>query len=357
MEKLNSVIKRIGPVDGGSFAYTQKRLDSLTKPLGSLGQLEEIAKHLVAITGKENPSIKNKVIFTLAGDHGVVEERISAYPKEVTPQMVYNFLRGGAGINVLAKHIGAKVIVVDMGIAIKIQNSKFKIQNFKDKKINFGTKNFTKGPAMTREEAIKSIEVGIELVEEELKTGEGIHLLGTGDMGIGNTTASSAITAVITSEPIEKVTGRGTGIDDEKLRNKIKIIKKALELNKPNPKDAIDVLSKVGGFEIGGLAGIMLAGAAYKIPVVVDGFISGAAALIACALQPITRDYLIAGHCSQEPGHKIQLNWLGLKPILNLDLRLGEGTGAVLAMNLVEASIKILTEMATFDSAGVSKKC
>jgi len=364
MEKLNSVIKRIGPVDGGSFAYTQKKLDNLTKPLGSLGQLEEIAKHLVAITGKENPSIKNKVIFTLAGDHGVVEERISAYPKEVTPQMVYNFLRGGAGINVLAKHIGTKVVVVDIGVAEDINVAEASVlkrsegtsaSELKIKKINYGTKNFTKGPAMTREEAIKSIEVGIELVEEEINNA-GIHLLGTGDMGIGNTTASSAITAVITGEPIEKVTGRGTGIDDEKLRNKIKIIKKALELNKPNPKDAIDILSKVGGFEIGGLAGIMLAGAAYKIPIVVDGFISGAAALIACTLQPITRDYLIAGHCSQEPGHKIQLNWLGLKPILNLDLRLGEGTGAVLAMNIIEASVKILTQMATFESAGVSKK-
>lgn len=381
-KKIEKIVKKIKPLDEKLFEQTQKRLDNLTKPLGSLGQLEELAKQIVAITRKENSDLKKKVIFTLAADHGVVEEGVSAYPKEVTPQMVYNFLRGGAGINVLSKHVGVKVIVVDIGVAEKINVAEPSTRakrvvsgsELKIKKINYGTKNFTKGPAMTRGEAIKSIEAGIELVEEELsaqggsacggKNGidpasarrGGVDLIGTGDMGIGNTTPSSAITSVICNVEVEKVTGRGTGIDDEKLRNKIKIIKKALEVNKPNPLDGIDVLSKVGGFEIGGLAGIILAGAAYRIPIVIDGFISGAAALIACNLQPVTRDYLIAGHCSQEPGHKIQLNWLGLKPILNLNLRLGEGTGACLAMNIIEASIKILTEMATFESAGVSKR-
>lgn len=365
MKKLNSVIKRIKPINKESFIQTQKRLDSLTKPLGSLGRLEEIAKYIVAITGKENPPTKKKVIFTLAADHGVVEEGISAYPKEVTAQMVYNFIRGGAGINVLARHIGARVIVVDIGVAEKLnvahpstpnKMSGLKGGELKIKKINFGTKNFTKGPAMTKEEAIKSIETGIELVEEELQTGGGIHLLGTGDMGIGNTTSASAITSVITGELVEKVTGRGTGIEQKMLRNKIKVIKKALEVNQPNPKNGIDVLAKIGGYEIGGLTGIILAGAANKIPVVIDGFISGAAALLACNLQPETRNYLLAGHCSQEPGHKIQLAYLGLKPILDLEMRLGEGTGACLAMNIIEASIKILTQMATFESAGVSKK-
>jgi len=311
---------------------------------------------------------------------------VSAYPKEVTAQMAYNFIRGGAGINVLARHVGAKIIVVDIGVATEIKNSKFKIQNFKDKKINYGTKNFTQGPAMNKEEAIKSIETGIELVEEELKTDEGIdpaplskenstfqenlpdksikytekrcgvNLLGIGDMGIANTTPSSAITSVICNVEIERVTGRGTGIDEKMLRNKIAVIKKALTVNNPNANDPIDIFSKVGGFEIGGLAGIILAGVANKIPVVIDGFISGAAALIACKMQPLTKEYLFAGHCSEEPGHLIQFNWLGVKPILNLNLRLGEGTGACLAMNIIEASIKILTEMATFESSGVSKK-
>lgn len=364
MKKIREIISKIQPLGEEWFIETQKRLDNLTKPLGSLGQLEEIAKQLVAINGKEKPSVEKKVIFTLAGDHGVTEEGVSAYPKEVTPQMVFNFLSGGAGINVLARHIGAKVIVVDIGVAEDINvahpSTPNKVSGFqggelKVKKINYGTKNFTKGQAMSKEEAIRAIETGIELVEEEIGN-TGIHLLGTGDMGIGNTTSASAITAVITGHPVEEVTGRGTGIDEKMLENKIAVIKKAIAVNHPNLKDGFDVLSKLGGFEIGGLTGIILAGAAHKIPVVIDGFISGAAALIACNLQSATRDYLIAGHCSQEPGHKIQLNWLGLKPILSLDLRLGEGTGACLAMNIIEASVKILTEMATFESAGVSKR-
>ncbi|MFH0947525.1 MAG: nicotinate-nucleotide--dimethylbenzimidazole phosphoribosyltransferase [Elusimicrobiota bacterium] len=361
--KIDEIVEKIRPLDQKLLEQTQKRLDNLTKPLGSLGRLEELAKQVVAITGKENPKLDKKVIFTLAGDHGVVEEGVSCFPKEVTPEMVHNFLLGGAGINVLARHIGAKVIVVDMGVAdeFRIKNSELRI-----KKIGYGTKNFTKGPAMTKEEAVKSIEAGIELVEEELSNG--VDIIGTGDMGIGNTTPSSAITSVICSHrasptanllgeiDVEKITGRGTGIDDKMLENKITTIKKAIALNKPNKNDAIDVLSKVGGFEIGGLAGVILAGASHKIPVVIDGFISGAAALLACLIQPETKNYLIASHCSVEQGHKIILNHLGLKPILDLNLRLGEGTGAALGMNIVDASCKILTEMATFESAGVSEK-
>ena len=231
---------------------------------------------------------------------------------------------------------------------------KSNIKNFKDKKINFGTKNMAKGPAMTKEEAIRSIEAGIGVFEEELPNG--IDIIGTGDMGIGNTTASSAIAACFTDKAVEDLTGRGTGIGDEVLLNKIAVIKKALKVNKPNPQDAIDVLSKVGGFEIGGLAGVILASASRRTPVVIDGFISGAAALIAYHLEPKIKDYLIAAHCSVEKGHKIILDYLGLSPLLDLNLRLGEGTGAALAMGLVEAGVKILTQMATFKSAGVAER-
>ena len=354
MKRIEEVMGAISEIDYALMQKTQNRLDNLTKPQGSLGRLEELAKLIVGITRKEKPDFKNKVIFTLAADHGVVEEKVSAFPKEVTAQMVYNFLNGGAGINVLAKHIGARVVVVDIGVAGEIQNPKSKIQNFKDKKINFGTKNFTKGPAMTREEAIKSIETGMELVEEEMPNG--IDIIGTGDMGIGNTTSSSAIAAVFSQKEVEEVTGKGTGIDTETLKNKIRVIKEGLKINAPDKNDPIDVLSKVGGFEIGGLAGIILASAAKKIPIVIDGFISGAAALVAYHLAPKSKDYMIASHCSQELGHRIILDHLGLKPILDLSLRLGEGTGACLGINIIEAAIKVLTQMATFESAKVAEK-
>lgn len=351
MKKIKEVIVKIREVDKGLMDKAQARLDNLTKPQGSLGRLEELAKLIVGITGKENPTLKNKVIFTLAGDHGVTEEGVSAFPKEVTPQMVYNFLRGGAGINVLANHVGARVRVIDAGVAADLEPHPELIV----KKINYGTKNMIKGPAMTREEAIRSIEAGIEVFEKEFA--RGIDIVGTGDMGIGNTTSSSAIAAVFTGKPVEDVTGRGTGVDDSGLKNKIDIIKKALKVNKPDPKDAIDVLSKVGGFEIGGLAGIILASASQRIPVVIDGFISGAAALIAYHLEPKVKDYMIAGHCSVESGHEVILRHMSLEPVLDLNLRLGEGTGAALAMNIIDASLKIMTQMATFKNAGVSEKC
>lgn len=306
---------------------------------------------MVEITGNDVPPVKNKVIFTMAADHGVAKEGVSAFPQEVTLQMVYNFIHGGAGINVLARHVGARVVVVDMGVAEKL---KIKSEKLKVRKINFGTKSMAKGPAMTRAEAVKSIEAGIEVFEEELPGG--IDMIGTGDMGIGNTTASSAIASVFTGHPVEDVTGRGTGINEDTLKNKIEVIKKVIEINEPDPKDPIDVLSKVGGFEIGGLVGVILAGASGRIPIVIDGFISGAAALIAYHLEPKVKDYLIAAHCSVEKGHKIILDYMGLKPVLDLELRLGEGTGAALGMSIIEAGIKILTEMATFQSASVSKR-
>ena len=350
MEKINQTISKITALDYRLMQDAQERLNNLTKPLGSLGRLEELARQIVGITGKENPNIKNKVIFTLASDHGVTEEGVSAYPKEVTAQMVYNFLNGGAGINVLAKHIGARVIVVDIGVACELKPAlKLLIQ-----KINYGTKNMAVGAAMTRQEAIKSIAVGIAIFEDEFQ--KGIDIVWTGEMGIGNTTPSSAIAAVFTDRAVEDVTGRGTGIDDKRLKNKISIIRKALKVNKPDLNDPIDVLAKVGGFEIGGLIGVILAAASKRTPVVIDGFISGAAALIAYHLQPKVKDYMIASHCSEEKGHRIILENIGLKAILDLNLRLGEGTGAALGINIVEAAVKILTQMATFRNAGVSEK-
>jgi nicotinate-nucleotide--dimethylbenzimidazole phosphoribosyltransferase len=354
VEKLKAVITKIEKIDYSLAEKTQKRLDSLTKPQGSLGRLEELAKKVVEITRNENPSLKNKVIVTMAGDHGVAEEGVSAFPQEVTPQMVYNFIRGGAGINVLARQAGARVVVVDMGVKKQFTVDSSQFTDFKIKKVGFGTANMAKGAAMTREEAVRALENGIEVFEEELPNG--IDIIGTGDMGIANTTSSSAIAAVFTGRTIEELTGRGTGIDEDAFKNKIAVIKKAIEVNRPDSNDAIDVLAKVGGFEIGGLAGVILAAASRRVPVVIDGFISAAAALIACHLEPKVKDYFIAAHCSVERGHRVVLNHLGLEPILDLDLRLGEGTGSALAMNIVEAGIRILTEMATFQAAGVSEK-
>ncbi len=354
MQKLNEVISKIEKIDFSKAKETQKRLDNLTKPQGSLGRLEELAMQVVGITEKKNPPLKNKVIFIMAADHGVTEEGVSAYPEEVTSQMVYNFIRGGAGINVLANHVGARVVVVDMGVVSKLQITNYKLQNFRDRKIGYGTKNIAKGQAMSRKEAVRSVEAGIEVFEEELSSG--IDIAGTGDMGIGNTTPSSAIASCLTGKSVEDTSGRGTGINDEVFFRKVEIIKKAISVNKPNPDDAIDVLSKIGGFEIGGLAGIILASASKRVPVVIDGFISGAAALIACSLKSEVKDYIIAGHCSAERGHRLVLQHLGFKPLLDLDMRLGEGTGAALGMSIVEASIKILTQMATFQSASVSQR-
>lgn len=349
--KLDKTISGIKSLDEEAMRQAKDRQDNLTKPMGSLGRLEELSIKVAGIMGTPLPQIEDKVVVTMAGDHGVTEEGVSAYPSEVTPQMVYNFLRGGAGINVLARHVGARVVVVDMGVAADIDHGG---EGFRNKKIAPGTRNFTKGPAMTREEAVMSLEAGIEVVQEELE--RGMDILATGDMGIGNTTPSSAIAAAITGNPPALVTGRGTGIGDDALEHKISVIEKALEVNKPKAEDALDVLSKVGGYEIGGLAGAILAGAANRVPVVLDGFISGAAALIAYTLAPRVRDYMIASHQSVEVGHRVMLEYMGLKPLLNLDLRLGEGTGAALGISLVEAGVRVLREMATFAEAGVSEK-
>ena len=355
METIKNVIEHIREIDHVLIKKTQERLDNLTKPQGSLGRLEELAKQIAAISRIESPQLKHKVIFTMVADHGVVKEGISAFPQEVTPQMVYNFLNGGAAINVLARHSGCRVIVVDMGVAAKLETAKYKSQDFKDKKIDFGTKNMANGPAMTKEQAIKSIESGIE-VFEEVNSKEKIDIAGIGDMGIGNTTASSAIIAALSGEDPENVTGRGTGIDNAAFENKVNVIRKALSVNKPDSKDPIDVLAKVGGFEIGGLCGVALAAARHNVPVVLDGFIATAGALLAYELCPVAKEYFIASHNSIERGHIVMLGRMGLRPLLNLDLRLGEGTGAALGVSICDAAVKILTQMATFQSAGVSER-
>jgi len=349
-EAIENTIAAIGPLDGEAMAKARARQDQLTKPRGSLGRLEELSVQMAGIRREAMPHFQHKVIVTMAGDHGVVAEGVSAYPQEVTAQMVYNFLQGGAGISVLAKHIGARVVVVDMGVAATLEPC----PELVSKRVAPGTGNMAKGPAMSRQQALQAIRAGIEVVEEELR--KGLDIVGTGDMGIGNTTPSSAICAVMTGEPVERVTGRGTGVDDPQLAHKKKVIEKSLTVNRPQARDPLDVLSKVGGFEIGGLAGVMLGAAVHRVPVVIDGFISGAAALIATGLCPQLRDYLIASHVSVEPGHQAILRHMGLRPLLDLDLRLGEGTGAALGISLAEASVKLLAEMATFAEAGVSDK-
>ncbi len=347
---LREILSRIQPPDRRLLVQARARLDRLTKPLGSLGRLEELAAQYVMLTGEMKPTIPRGVVFTFAADHGVAAEGVSAYPREVTPQMVLNFLRGGAGVNVLARHAGVDVRVVDVGVAHDFGA----VPGLVDRKVMPGTRNFLLQTAMTCEQAQQAVLVGVELATQAAQ--EGVGLLGTGDMGIGNTTASAAITSVMTGRPVSEVTGRGTGIDDATHARKVSVIERSLNLHRPDPADALDVLAKVGGLEIGGLAGLMLGAAASRVPVVLDGFIAGAAALVAVGLQPLCREYLIASHRSVERGHQAVLDRLGLKPLLDLDLRLGEGTGACLGMSLVFAAIRILTEMATFDEAGVSGK-
>jgi len=349
MDNLTRIIEMIKPLDEMAMAKARARQDTLTKPQGSLGRLEELSIQLAGIQGRPIPQVKDKAIITMAGDHGVVAEKIGKWPQEVTTQMVYNFLQGGAGINVIARQVGARVIVVDMGVAAELVPN----PQLLSRKIGFGTQNMALGPAMTAEQAVKAIETGIELVTTEAT--KGLDIVGTGDMGIGNTTASSAICAVITGKPVVEVTGRGTGLTDEQLAHKVEVINRALAVNHPDPSQPLDVLAKVGGFEIGGLVGIMLAAAAHRIPVVIDGFIPGAAALIATALSPALKNYLIAAHLSAELGHRLLLEHLGLKPLLSLDMRLGEGTGAALGVFLAETAARILAEMATFTEAGVSE--
>jgi len=348
MDIVQTTLARIKPVSSELLAQTQARLDNKTKPPGSLGRLEEFARRIAAIDGTLEPDTSKKVVFTFAGDHGIVEEGVSLYPKEVTAQMVFNFLAGGAGVNVLARHVGAEVRVVDVGVDHDFDNAPGMLH----RKVARGTRNFAKGPAMTRGEALAALQVGIELADA-CKT-EGIGLIGTGEMGIGNTSPSSAIIAAISGLSVRDLTHRGTGINDTALENKIRVIEQGLALNRPDPTDPLDVLTKVGGLEIAAIAGLVLGCAANSIPVVIDGFISTAGALIASELHPQVRDYIFAAHQSVEIGHSFMLERIGVRPILDLDFRLGEGTGAALAMGLIDAGVKVLKEMATFEQAGVS---
>ncbi len=347
---LQQSIANIKSLDNEAMEAAQKRQNNLTKPAGSLGRLEEVSIKLAGIFRNPMPEIKDKVVITMAGDHGVAAAGVSAFPQEVTSQMVFNFLNGGAAINSLTNHINSRIIIVDMGVAFNFEPHP-KLVN---RKIAMGTQNIALGPAMTREQAIASVEAGIEVVSTEIK--KGLDIVGTGDMGIGNTTPSAAIAAVFTSSDPAKIAGRGTGIDDEGLARKIKVIETALEVNKPNPEDGLDVLSKVGGFEIGGLAGVMLGAAANGKAIMVDGFISTAAAMIAVSLAPKIKPYLFSAHKSLEYGHSLMLDNLGLKPLVDLNLRLGEGTGAVFGISIAEAACKVLKEMATFSEASVSVK-
>jgi nicotinate-nucleotide--dimethylbenzimidazole phosphoribosyltransferase len=351
MNILQDTISAIVPQDAAFRSQAHRRLEALTMPYWALGRLLDLAEDLAGITRSMRPPIARKAIFTMAGDHGVVAEGVSKFPQEVTPQMVYNFVAGGAGINALARQVGATVTVVDMGVAGDMSGlaAAGKILS---RRIGPGTKNMAEGPAMSREEAVRAVEAGIDVAR---KAAETVDLFGTGDMGIGNTTPSSAIVAAFSGHPAAEVTGHGTGIDDEQFAHKVRVIEKCLRINRPDPKDGLDVLAKVGGFEIGGIAGLILGAAALKKPVVIDGFISAAGALIAHALCPTAAEYMIAAHRSVEQGHRIALELLGKQPLIDLDLRLGEGTGAALAMNFIEAAVRVLTEVATFDEAMVSK--
>ena len=349
MRLLTKLLDAIGGPQAAAAAEAQRHLDTLTKPPGSLGRLEELAVRLAAVSGRA-PRVSAPVIFTFAADHGVVAEGVSAYPSEVTAQMVYNFLRGGAAINVLARHGGIEVGVVDAGVDADLDDAPGLIRS----KVVRGAANFTRGPAMTRDEAIRSVTIGIELARAA--AAEGIELLGIGEMGIGNTTAASAIAATLTESAPEAVIGYGAGVDDAGLRRKISAVKRALEINRPDRTDALDVLAKVGGAEIGVMAGLALGAAAERIPVVADGFISTSAAALACVFCRNMRDYLFLGHRSPERGHDSLIEFIGQRPLLDLQMRLGEGTGAALAMHIIGAAARLLGEMATFAEAGVSNR-
>lgn len=337
-----------GP-DRSAGTAARERQDNLTKPPGSLGRLEEMSVRLCEITGRCPPRLGDKVIVVCAADHGVTEEGVSPYPSDVTAQMLLNFAGGGAAINVLAGEAGARVVVLNAGTASAVDHP-----SILDKRVRAGTANMARGPAMTEKEAEACVLAGFETARVEISNGAG--LLAAGDMGIGNTTSASAIVAALTGQPVEQLVGRGTGLDDDGLARKVSVVREALETNRPDPGDPMDVLAKVGGLEIGAMAGVMLACAHEGVPVIVDGFISTAAALIAERACPGVRGAMFASHLSVEPGHRPALAELGLEPFLDLGMRLGEGTGAALAMTVLECSARLLAEMATFEEAGVSRE-
>ncbi len=351
MNLLNKTINSIAGQNETVRAQAKERLDQLIMPHWALGQLMDLALDLAGICGSIRPSVERKTIVVMAGDHGITDAGISLFPKEVTVEMVRGFVNGVAGINVLARQAGADVKVVDMGIAGDLSTLAAE-GNILDRKIAPGTNNFAEKPAMSRDQAVRALEAGISVAQELADSSD---LFGTGDMGIGNTSPSSAIVATLCQLPIADVVGRGTGLDDAQLEHKIDVLEKALSRNNPDPADPIDVISKVGGFEIAGIAGLVLGAAALKKPIIIDGFISTAGALLAGRLAPKSKEYMIAAHRSVEKGQVAALADLGKEPLLDLQFRLGEGTGAAVAMNLVEGAVAILTEMATFSEAAVSE--
>jgi nicotinate-nucleotide--dimethylbenzimidazole phosphoribosyltransferase len=343
MSNLNLTIP---PLKDATQQLALQRQARLTKPAGALGTLEHLSIRLAGMTGRLDWLPNRRAVVVCAGDHGVVAQGVSAYPQAVTAQMVLNFLHGGAAINVLARQMNARVTIVDAGMVETVPPH----ADLLNRKVAPGTADFSIGPAMTPQQAEQCLRQGIDIAQAEVQ--RGLDILAVGEMGIGNTTPASAIIATLSGQPIEKVTGRGTGVNDAQLNHKIEVIRRGLEVNQPH---GAETLYKVGGFEIGTMAGIMIGAAQARVPVIIDGLICTSAALIAAQFAPQVTDYLIAGHRSVEPGHQIALHALGLKPLLDLDLRLGEGTGAVLALPLVEAAMRTLQEMATFDSAGVSE--
>ncbi len=347
---IDADLKKIRPVAGGNLSRAQEHLDSLTKPAGSLGRLEELGRRYAAIKGLDSPRVRGMTVYVFAGDHGVAAQGVSAYPAAVTPQMVLNFMKGGAAINVLARHFGAEVVVVDMGV-----NHDFgDLPGLVHRKIGGGTADISQGPAMSRRQAERALETGINLAREAAESG--IDILGTGDMGIGNTTASTALISALSGAPVREITGRGTGVDDTALERKIRVIESALRINSPDAADPLGVLAALGGYEIAGIAGLILGAAIERTPVVIDGVISGAAALVAHRLNPGVADYLFTSHQSREPAHQRVFELLHQKPLFDFEMRLGEGTGAVIGMSLLEAGAKIYSEMATFQNGGVSNR-
>jgi nicotinate-nucleotide--dimethylbenzimidazole phosphoribosyltransferase len=343
---LDRLVATVTAPDERLAAVARQRLDSLTKPRGSLGRLEELIVRVVVMTGDSMPRVESPVIFTLAGDHGVAAEGVSAYPQAVTAQMIENFVRGGAAVNVLARHVGARVIVADFGVVASLTDGTGVVR----RRVAAGTRSITRGPAMTHGEALQAITAGAALVDDAAP-----DCVGTGEMGIGNTTAASALTAALTGADPAMITGRGTGVADDVWVRKVEAVRSALAVNRPESRDPLGVLAAVGGFEIAGLVGVVLAGAARRVPVVLDGFIATAAALVAVRLAPAARHYLIPAHRSAEPGHVRLLEALGLTPYLELGMRLGEGTGAALGIGLLRAALACYREMATFKEAGVSE--
>lgn len=344
MSLLFDTIKRIENRDIEVERACRERVDLLIKPKGSLGKLEEMVVKLAGIQKTTHPSVDKKAVIVCAGDHKIIEEGVATSKKDITLIQAVNMTRGLTGVCALSKQCGAEVVVVDVGIDNEVPEAVI------NRKVKYGADNFSRGPAMSKQEAIQALEAGIEIAEMKIK--EGVNLLATGEMGIGNTTPSSAIVSVLGDFDPSLVTGVGANLPQDKVKHKADVIRRGIELNKPDPLDGLDVLAKVGGLEIGGMAGVMIAGAANRVPVVVDGFISTAAALIAITIEPKVKDYLFASHSSLELGASKATELLGLKTSLDLNMRLGEGTGAVMLFNVLESAVYMNNEMITFEEAG-----